>query len=459
MGFLLATSLPFAFWLIGSRHVLRPLVVAVVALLGAGLVFSFARGAMLALAAGAVWLIVVERRHVRLLLVGALAVGLAAVFVVHSSSSQVSSGLRLKQHVAAQNVSIRLQVWDAAANLAADHPLLGIGPGNFRDVYYQATGRPPGSLPRLAVVHNAYLDIAAELGIGALLLFLAYLAFAFTRLADCVRAAVGPPGFASIVRTSLVVSCVGALTLSEQYFPQFWLFGGLASALWAERRRAARAAAAVVAEVVPAAQGAALARPYDHDVSERRVEERERRASAQFEAITAQQERLTRRLEDLRAREERVEHGLAELQRGARANADAEASLRERSRSLAERERELAGLEQEAALRSTTLAAEVQELVARRRRVAARELELAELTRGLAENEREVERGRLELRRDEAELASRRRAVEAARAEVADRERAVRKREAEVAAEAIELEARRRLYGGPGYEPGGLGRR
>ena len=165
-----------------------------IGLLGTALLFSFARGALLALAVGAVWQVVVERRHIRLLLVGALIAGLAALFVVQSNSSQVSNGLLLKQHVASQNVSTRLQAWDAAAQIASDHPVLGIGPGNFRDVYYQATGRPPGSQPRLAVVHNAYLDIAAELGVIAMLLFLAYLGLAFQRLTRVFSANVGLPG-------------------------------------------------------------------------------------------------------------------------------------------------------------------------------------------------------------------------------------------------------------------------
>jgi putative inorganic carbon (hco3(-)) transporter len=446
MGFMLATTLPYAFWLIGERGALRRgVAVVAVGILSTGLVLSFARGAMLAVAVGFVWQLVVERRHIRLLVIGALAAGLAALFVVQSNQSRVSSGITLKQQIAAQNVSTRLQAWDAAANLAADHPLLGIGPGNFRDVYYQVTGRPPGSEPRLAVVHNAYLDIAAELGVVAFLLFMAYLGLAFTRLGNAVQASLGPPGFASIVRTSLVVACVGALTLSEQYFMQFWLFGGLASALWAERllrkEEPAVEAPAVVVEPV-------VRNVHDPAVTDRREEERKRRTRAQFEAIQAQQARLDRRLSDLQRREEEADRRLAGVEQAESAHAEIVTVLSDRQRELAEREAALRQLEQEAEARRETLAAESERLVGRRRRVAARETELAAIAKRFETTEQELEARQRELRGRLAELATQRRAIEAAAAEVADRERAVRSREAEVAAAAAEL-ARRQQSDAP----------
>jgi hypothetical protein len=93
-------------------------------------------------------------------------------------------------------------------------------------------------------VHDAYLDIAAELGPTAMVLFLVYLGLTFARLTEARRIGLGPPGFAAALRVSLVVASVSALTLSEQYFAPFWLIGGLAAAMWQEARLAERPATA-----------------------------------------------------------------------------------------------------------------------------------------------------------------------------------------------------------------------
>src|SRR5207245_1804575 len=100
----------------------------------------------------------------------------------------------------------------------------------------------------------------------------------------------------------------------EQYFPQFWLFGGLATAMWAERRLRDDS------DVAPVSAPAVATRTptYDPGVSDRRTEERERRVRVQFEAIRAQQERLRRLSENVRAREERLEREREELQRAQR---------------------------------------------------------------------------------------------------------------------------------------------
>ena len=42
---------------------------------------------------------------------------------------------------------------------------------------------------------------------------------------------------ARMKRTALVVACVSAVFLSEQYYAPFWLLGALATALWREGER------------------------------------------------------------------------------------------------------------------------------------------------------------------------------------------------------------------------------
>jgi len=207
----------------------RLVILAMIGVIVAGILFSLSRGAMLGIAAGIVFLLFTDRRRTKVVL-GAGAIALTVgLLVVRADPAKFDRALFRKEVVAGHNVTTRLEAWDAASKLAADHPLLGIGPGNFRS-YYEATGNPPGT-EILAVVHDAYLDVAAELGFVAALAFLVYLALAFTRLTGAIRVRAGAPDFAQVVRISLVIGMVSAIFISEQYFLPFWLLGGLATGL------------------------------------------------------------------------------------------------------------------------------------------------------------------------------------------------------------------------------------
>lgn len=235
-GFILATSLPLMFWLLGTRKALRPLVIGMIGLVFAALLLSLARGALVGLGVGVVFLLLTDKRRFQLTLVGGLLAAVAAVAVVHSNPARFQNALLLKSVVAQQNVATRYEVWGAAARLASEHPLLGVGPGNFQFFFFKLTERPVGTFA-LTVAHNAYLDIAAELGVIAMALFVIYLLMSFARLTDSVRRGYGEPGLAQALRISLVIASVISLTLSEQYYLPFWLLGGLATAIWIDGRQ------------------------------------------------------------------------------------------------------------------------------------------------------------------------------------------------------------------------------
>jgi putative inorganic carbon (HCO3(-)) transporter len=239
VAFMLATTLPLTFWLLRERWLLRPVVAAMVVVISLAILFTYSRSALVALAAGIVWLMVIDRKRIPLLAAAIAATAVAGVTFVQSSPSnvfRVQEGLRAKEKVADYNVETRLGAWDAAVTLAIENPILGIGPGNFIYHYGRVADIPPGAEP-LGVVHNAYLDIAAELGPPGLALFLAYLALSFARLTTAHREGSGLPGFPSALQVSLVIAATGSLTLSEHYSAQFWLIGGLATALWFEARQ------------------------------------------------------------------------------------------------------------------------------------------------------------------------------------------------------------------------------
>jgi len=78
-------------------------------------------------------------------------------------------------HVTDENFAVveRLAHWEAALGMLKDHPLLGVGVGNYVPVY--PAYALPGWEDPLGHAHNYYLHIAAEaglLGLGAYVLFL-----------------------------------------------------------------------------------------------------------------------------------------------------------------------------------------------------------------------------------------------------------------------------------------------
>ncbi len=151
----------------------------------AALVMSWSRGAWLGVGAALVVTIVVQSRRAFVLSVIAAFV---LTFIILLSSINIIPGAiaeRLSSigdyfgvfdvrgvKVDDANFAIveRMAHWQAALEMYADHPVLGVGIGNYAPVY------PAYALPRwsdpLGHAHNYYLNVAAETGtIG----FLAYL--------------------------------------------------------------------------------------------------------------------------------------------------------------------------------------------------------------------------------------------------------------------------------------------
>ena len=236
-AYILATALPLMLWLFGSSWFQRAMVTAMVAITSAGVLLAFSRGALVGLAAALVLHVVTQPRHLKIVLAGALIAVLGALVFIRADRQRYETSVTVKQRVTQENVDTRFILWRSAATLAVDHPLLGVGPGNFSTYFYESTDSPYG-VENLRVVHDAYLDVAVELGFLGLALFVGFLAMAFWRVTAMVRQDIGPPGYAAALRTALVVAVVSALTLSEQYFPPMWLIGGLVTGLWIQSRAA-----------------------------------------------------------------------------------------------------------------------------------------------------------------------------------------------------------------------------
>ena len=134
-----------------------------------GTTFAASRGGFFGMVASFLYLVVRSRRPVRNLLV---VTALMAPLLFASSASVVRrfTQPRLGDDQAKE---ARLIVWAAGMRMIQQHPLLGIGINNFKSVVAQYEVLDPDQREVVSVAHNTYIEIAAELGVPTLIVYLA----------------------------------------------------------------------------------------------------------------------------------------------------------------------------------------------------------------------------------------------------------------------------------------------
>ncbi len=132
----------------------------------------------------------------------------------------------------------RSDLWTVAAKAFSQNPLAGVGAGNYTLSEPQYLLTVNKNLPRADLVlhneavHNTYLQVAAELGLVGVALFL-FTVFVPLLFARRVIDALGPGSlrFESIIGRGLVAGVLGMLAafvfLSAQYEKQLWITLGL----------------------------------------------------------------------------------------------------------------------------------------------------------------------------------------------------------------------------------------
>lgn len=226
LAFFLLAALPFA--LVLARR--TPAAGAACALvLLVAITVTFSRGALV----GVVVMVGVALYLGALRATTVVAAGLVALSAVGvlwaANTAVVSESLAEKDHIAAENVDLRLTTWSMAAEMTVDSPLLGQGPGGFQ----AASSRyvPAGVTEvRQTVVHQMYLDVSAELGLLGLVAFGAVLACGIHG-AGRARALARTRPLADAVLVAFAGTLVAACFLSEQLYLPVWLLVALGLAL------------------------------------------------------------------------------------------------------------------------------------------------------------------------------------------------------------------------------------
>ena len=155
------------------------------ALVVAGLFLTQSKGGILAFIIGLVlcgflggldrWLPLLKRRIVFLL------IPLAILVAAGGGYAMVRYGMAHGRLPGGNSMLVRWQYWAASAKMFADHPLTGVGPGNFSDYYTHY--KPAAALESVADPHNFFLSLLTQYGPFGLIGFLAMVSLPLWRLA------------------------------------------------------------------------------------------------------------------------------------------------------------------------------------------------------------------------------------------------------------------------------------
>lgn len=244
-AFILGSSTPLAIYLIRWSttwwsKLMWSLALAII--LGCTLA-TFSRSALTGLAAACLWLLAARRLRLRWLLGTIALVALVAGVVFLLAPQIVRGAFHQKTHVALTNVDVRLGYYRVELNEWEHYPITGVGPGNFVYRFYQyapAVGEsPPYPFNILGISgEEAYLVILAEQGGVGLALFLGYLAWSWADLRRRFPDDERSDQLQAALAAGFIVACVGALFLTEQFYPPLWFLAAVGASLARGRPRA-----------------------------------------------------------------------------------------------------------------------------------------------------------------------------------------------------------------------------
>lgn len=131
----------------------------------AGLVFNATRGAWLAVAiVSAVLLIYYMFKNKRNLAVSIIFVALISTFLVNNPKFMHRLDT-IDDFDKYQSNTERILIWQSAWNMFKDHPILGVGLGQYTENYQQKYISPQAKEPKLGHAHNNFMQMLAENGI------------------------------------------------------------------------------------------------------------------------------------------------------------------------------------------------------------------------------------------------------------------------------------------------------
>ncbi len=220
------------------------------------------RGGFLALVGTALW---IAWRSRRLFQAGAVLAVLGVLFLALAPREVTERIASIAQGGAESSAGARLIAWETALRMIADNPVLGVGMRNFQPRYLEYALVPPGAEQTSYVAHNSYLQIWAESGTLAFLVYVALLASVFLSTRRVYQIGLRRPDlpwaldYARMMEATTVGFLIGATFLNRGHFDLIYHWLGLVTCLhvvtWAAVLRPATASDASAAAAATGERG------------------------------------------------------------------------------------------------------------------------------------------------------------------------------------------------------------
>jgi O-antigen ligase len=200
------------------------------------IIVAASRGGFLGLLAEAAYFGMRSRRRAAVMMLAGVALFTVAVVLPNSPLTRLLEPDRGD----VESSNSRLRLWSIGMTAAQNHPLTGVGAGNFSLL---TAGRED-----FKVAHNTYIDVAAELGFPGLFAFLAVLGTTFLS-AGRIRRYAEHRGSSLIahmsegIQTGLIGYAVSAFFVSVQWQKFLWLLVFLSISLEIVARQEAKKSA------------------------------------------------------------------------------------------------------------------------------------------------------------------------------------------------------------------------
>jgi O-antigen ligase len=221
MAGMLAVPISY-FWFTAERDpIYRWFILATLLVTSAGIAVSGSRGGLLALFTFILFVAFRSRYRLRNMLIISLILIPPMLMVPRNPVVRIFH----PDEADRLGTQSRLQTWKAGLRMIADRPLMGIGLGEFKPTIAMYAQNP-----RLAkIAHNTYLEIAAELGVPCLLLYLWLLHATYRSLKRTGEVAqrLHSELFYNIalgMQGGLIGFLVSSFFLSAEYVKFFWFY-------------------------------------------------------------------------------------------------------------------------------------------------------------------------------------------------------------------------------------------
>lgn len=245
LALLFVVALPFAFFMLkDSTKFQRLLLLAAIALMIIGIIKSASRGGFLGLMVISVFLLLRSSKQARKYAMMAI-LGGAIMFTIAAPAAywaRIGTIFSLQNDYNMNLQTGRMMVWQNGLKMIATYPITGVGINSFNIAHAEFSGTKINISP-----HNSFLQIAAELGIPGIILFLLIIIssiIAARRVRRLTRQEKIPQEFwwlAAAIEVSFIGFIVSASLLTHAYSPIFCFLTGISASLVARYRAAERA--------------------------------------------------------------------------------------------------------------------------------------------------------------------------------------------------------------------------